>query len=341
MPSTMLHTLAHASTLLGEEAIDKYIIVGERTVRLRFSHISLLEPMFSALAHLEQEQPNTPPDLTISILDCKRLDLARPQITTDLPWRQHGNTDYIESQDLFCESNNYTGALSIYQPSAKIAAYWLHCSEEISIYEQGAPLQKILRWFTSHDGWQLLHAAVLGLNNQGILLAGWPRAGKSTTTLSCLREGFQYITDDKCLVRIEQHQVVAYSLYNAAKLTQESAAWFPDLAAQSHAVDPSNGKRLLFLYPAAKQQLVRQMPVRAIVVPTLRSPRLAPRLTSIAKGEVLRILGPSTVVQFAGGEGTGLHLMAKLVAALPCYALELGPPATNPACIAELINSFS
>ena len=88
--------------------------------------------------------------------------------------------------------------LNLWHTERRIGLYWTLDSDTLPTYEWAAPLRTQLHWLGSHHGLQLTHAAAVGLNGRGLLLAGKGGAGKSTTSLACWNAGWQFVSDDYC-----------------------------------------------------------------------------------------------------------------------------------------------
>lgn len=75
-----------------------------------------------------------------------------------------------------------------------------------------------------------LHAAALVWNGKGILLPGESGDGKSTTGLSLVRRGWDYLSDDTVLLRSEEERIDVYSFRRHFCVDPEATTFFPALA---------------------------------------------------------------------------------------------------------------
>jgi hypothetical protein len=78
--------------------------------------------------------------------------------------------------------------------------YWTEDVAAIPDYEHCAPLRKLLAWWMSSRGHQVVHAAAVGRDDGGVLIAGRGGSGKSTTALACLDSDLRFAGDDCCLL---------------------------------------------------------------------------------------------------------------------------------------------
>ena len=63
-----------------------------------------------------------------------------------------------------------------------------------------APLRCFIHWSARRVGCRLVHAAVVGQGDEGVVIAGGGGAGKSTTTVAGIVDGLTTVGDDYVLV---------------------------------------------------------------------------------------------------------------------------------------------
>ncbi|MDP3209109.1 MAG: glycosyltransferase, partial [Rhodoglobus sp.] len=120
-----------------------------------------------------------------------------------------------------------------------------------------------LGWILELRGRQLVHAAAVATADGAVLIAGSGGSGKSTTALTCLEAGMDFLGDDYFAVSLDPPTV--HSVYATAKIADAehpACRQFPIMPSS-----PDDEKFVLQLYPAAKEQLRRSAPLRAIVTP--------------------------------------------------------------------------
>lgn len=74
-----------------------------------------------------------------------------------------------------------------------------------------------------------LHCACLGLDGQGLLIAGNAGAGKSTLALALLQQGFSFASDEWTYVLAKDGELTLHTLGSPAKLLSDAARFFPAL----------------------------------------------------------------------------------------------------------------
>jgi hypothetical protein len=175
-------------------------------------------------------------------------------------------------------------------------------------------------------GISVVHAGLVGREARGILVGGPGDAGKSTTALACVCAGFAFLSDDHIgLQQLEDGSFLGHSLFSSTRLASAQLERFPLLRPHAMPSDLSaEPKSLVFLSQVLPERLARSMPVCAIALPKIVDAPYC-RLTPASRGEALRALAPSTLLQMAPRPGPeGLQLLARLVKCVPGYWLELG-----------------
>lgn len=325
--------------------------IGPHVVRLRSPDPVVLDTMGAALAHLRCA-PAAAADLTIRLWHGAAHDARdRPPapwrwyarehaagVTPALRFNSHGELTEFRSARIYTAFRLSPHKLRLLDTAADAACYWTEDISRIPEYEYCAPLRKILAWWLSTRGDQIVHAAAVGTPAGGVLLAGRSGAGKSTTALACLGTPLRYAGDDCCVITPGDPPRVA-SLYNSAKLkTTADLARFPALRAAVHNVTRRDDeKAFMFLHRHRPDWLADGFPVRAVLVPQVTG-CAAPRLRRASPAAGLAALAPSTLRLFPGLERDATRRMADLVARVPVYRLEVGPDLRGiPAAIAALL----
>jgi hypothetical protein len=131
----------------------------------------------------------------------------------------------------------------------------------------------------------------------------------------------------------------AHSIYCSAKIAEGAladGALGLDAPADPDALISEN-KRVLWLDDLYPRQLARALALRAIVVPRLTA-RREPALRPVSRAEALRALVPPTLFMLPGVGRRSYQRLVAVTAALPTFALELGPDhAQNVAALRALI----
>lgn len=203
-------------------------------------------------------------------------------------------------------------------------------------WESCGPLRAFLHWSYDAMGMRLAHAAALGMEGRGVLLAGSGGSGKSGTTLAGITHGMQSAGDDYVLLdRGPTRQ--AHAVFS--KMKQD----VPGL--RRAGLRPSqlgggkvNWQNKIEFDPTDihRDALAERMEIVAIMLPTIAH---RPRTTiePARPAEAMLALAPSGLFQMPGCAASGVRFFSKLVRELPAYHLFLSE---DPAEITDTINRF-
>jgi hypothetical protein len=283
-----------------------------------------------------------PPALTIDILAGAACGIPRPRLAWRLAdfgpkqivpgWSDRDCTTYLLRSE---------GGVAIASWADRRAVIWLPSAEAVPWYERAAPFRALFDTLATRLDMTTLHAAVIGRSGAGVLLAGRGGAGKSTLALACVGHGFDYVSDDYCLLSLHP-EPRAYNLYNTAKWKKDAVVvpeWLTRVVPD--ALDRDQQKNILRLDVARPHQLADMLTLRAIVLPAATESAQAV-LESIPPQLALRHLAASTLVQSAMDGAGSVELMGRLVRAVPAFRLSMPrDPDRSVAAIASLLADVS
>ncbi len=89
-----------------------------------------------------------------------------------------------------------------------------------------APLMEMLK----HRGFYGLHAAALTKEGTGYLFTGDTGSGKTTTALGLIKQGFQYLADDKVLLREEDNGIATLAFTRRFNIDPDISRQYPELS---------------------------------------------------------------------------------------------------------------
>jgi hypothetical protein len=213
--------------------------------------------------------------------------------------------------------------LSMLDRERNMALMWVRDAANIPYWVRGSPLRTILHWWMAGHGRQLLHSAAVALSPGGVLITGKSGSGKSTTALSCLEAGYEYIGDDYVIVRggLDPY---AYSMYNTVKLVPERLESFPHLA--KYIDNPqrlASEKALIFFSEPASIRVASGAPLKAIIVPQVTG-RRDTALRKASAAAAIAAMAPSTIFAHPRAGEAEFHFIAALARTLPTYILDCG-----------------
>lgn len=312
--------------------IARLLNVGGHKVRLEFAGGGLFEAMFRPFAHLETSGE---PEITISCWDSE---------TTGVPLPATVNCGEVATQSLPALQRDLPRRWALTRPDPGLSAYsrddsrgiyWWPAASELTYGDLAGGLRAIINWSMADRGLHFLHTAAVAQAGVAALIVGQSGSGKSSTALTCLLDGLDYLGDDHCLVDPAGTPTV-HAVYAAAKLHTGQLRRFPEL--EAHLVNPDRDpteKGVAILYPHFAKQLPLHLPVAALLVPVIGE-ALVSRIEPLSRGAALLALAPSTLLQMAAADRSGLGPMGELVRKVPCYRIVLGSDRSSIA--AEIAN---
>lgn len=304
------------------ETLDRYYEIGNATIRLRFVGRELIPLVNPALEHLAS--PKRDADLTVWILDSASTGVSMPPA----PWRMQ---DVTRRGDIPAFTNNRIATvlqpdatlLSLLDVERRIAIYWIRDARDMPLYERAAPLLRIIHWWQRSRGLQVVHGAAVGTPSGGVLLAGKSGSGKSTTALACVHAGLGYVADDYCLLGAQPVPTV-FSLYNSAKTHAHDLDRLPFVAPfVSNAEHLATEKALYFFQRHLPDRLLREFPLRAILIPRVTGARET-ILSAAPPSAGVVSLAPSTLSQLPGSNRETIEIIAAVCRLVPVFYLQLG-----------------
>jgi hypothetical protein len=223
-----------------------------------------------------------------------------------------------------------------YDRAAALGVQALPTHLGIPPWELGSPLRLFLHWVYAAAGMRLTHAATLGLNGRGALIAGPSGSGKSGTTLAGLLNGLDSVGDDYVLVE-DGPSLMAHSVFAMLKQDLEgfrrAGVAIPELDA---AEVNWRGKIELDAAKLCARGLARRMEVHALLLPEIARTRRT-ELVRIASHEAALALAPTAVFQLPGDATNGFRFFADIARRLPAFRVKLSE---DPVEISETIGSF-
>lgn len=242
------------------------------------------------------------------------------------PWsideyQQHDLPAHLSDGAVLAKFDFENNSLSIFDRDRKIGIYWCQEVSSLSVWTYGAPLRNLFTWALLDQQIYLIHAAGVSTEGNGYLISGYSGAGKSTTTMACMADGFTTVGDDYCALSLKDG-IKAYSLYGFAKVVLGSiGASLIDLSITKR--ERSDNKVHV---PLGKNQ-VREIKIDAVVLPKVSAKTGSPVL--ISPGAALIRFAPSTIFQNALLSQHMLKAMGGLLSKVPTYLLEVGPDISN------------
>jgi|RhiMetdeSRZDD1v2_1073273.scaffolds.fasta_scaffold45961_1 HPr Serine kinase C-terminal domain len=302
-----------------------------RTARLRVAGDGLAQKIADAFRHLLERENPSGADLTIDLWDASDTSVPCPVSQEPVEPRQLSSNSYVEfGLILGSLADRFVGA-----QRPQVVAWLDRCErhlvgcvarhDQLSLYDRGKPLHFPLLLWHHDQGAEVIHAALISKNGEGVLLAGKGGAGKSTAALACLEAGFHYLGDDYIGLEACDHGTfVGHSLYSVTWFMADHLTRFPRLI--PHAIYPERPEQEKTLVPLSQifpGRLVSSARIHALVLPRVTGNSSA-RIRPASKGDALFALAPSSILLRPSSGARTLDKLARLAEQVPCYWLELG-----------------
>lgn len=215
---------------------------------------------------------------------------------------------------------------------------WRADGHRLSIEERSKPIPLLLRIWYYDRNIDIVHAGLVARGDHGVLIGGHAGSGKSTTALTCLANGFDYLGDDEVGLEWKGGAYVGHSVYGSARLQRGPFNLFcrdgqPELTAGKS----SDEKPLHFAVDLAPQRLRTNVRVCSVALPHITSNRRS-HVRRVSAGEALLRLGATSLFNALGLGERVFERLHNLVESVPCYSLELGRDAASTVrCVEQIL----
>ena len=315
---------AHGAAAARLGAISRRYRFGPGAFRLVATGGALADGLGATFAHLRLADDG-PAELEIRCWDPPASGVTVPPP----PWQAEA---FLSKGGLhFVDTPRYAFAFSIgadtftvHDRARNLAVFWARGGmDAIPYWERSFPFRTNFHWASASGPLQPCHAGAVGGPGGGVLVTGVSGAGKTTTTIACLEGGLRYAGDDYVLVDTGPRPTV-YSLYNAAKFTDDSLARFPRLArAVWNPVRAPEHKALVYGIDNFPASLIEAMPIRALLLPRVTGGRET-TLHPIAASQAIRAIAPTTIAHLPSHEHGTLAKLTRLCRSVPCFEIAAG-----------------
>lgn len=300
------------------------LLVGGRRVRVRIAGEELAARTLPALAHLRSASDGRP-DATLVAWDGEATGVGLDLPETPEPEPGDAAEPFVVTRapDLRVVFQPLRGLLTAQAPPEPRATVFVRDARELAWFEAAMPYRIAWSWLLGGERRHVLHAGAVAVEDGAALLVGRGGSGKSTTAVQCLLAGLGYLGDDLVLLDCDAEPWV-HSLFSTAKLAARSFELLPALGSpDTRPLVPGQDKIVVQLAETSGDLLRRSAPVRAVICPRVVGSGPS-RLVRVSAAHGLRALAPSTVMLVQHEEAAAVAAIARLVAAVPTYALELG-----------------
>jgi len=171
----------------------------------------------------------------------------------------------------------------------------------------------------------LIHAAALARDGKGVLIPGFTGSGKTTLSIALLREGFQFLGDDRTFIKKEADGLKLLAFPDELDVTEETISSFPemkDLPEDAFKIGPRKKKFWVDrVYPGS---MVNRSVPKILLFPNIVQKKNS-QLDPLSKAQAVERLLPHSLLVFDGEIAEKhFHLLCHLVEKMDCYRLDFG-----------------
>ena len=168
----------------------------------------------------------------------------------------------------------------------------------------------------------LAHAASVGIDNKGVLICAKGGSGKSTLAVSCLINGFQYVSDDYLILNKEKNILYSYPIYSMITLSPQIYNKLTNLKSKFMYNNYNNTKYTLDI-SEYDENFVKKLPIKTILFPVI-SNTLNPYIEKTSKAKAITQFVYSTAKQMDQHLNKEyIKTLTSLVKDLDCYQINL------------------
>jgi hypothetical protein len=183
-----------------------------------------------------------------------------------------------------------------------------------------------------------LHAAGLSLGGRGVLVAGSSGAGKSTLSVTLVRAGFDFLSDDTVFLAPAADGLWVHGFPDEVDVTQATVSMFPELGHLADQPLRPGRDKLGFRV----EDVFGVTPLRGCRPVVLLFPRVVPgsepEVEALTGSEALLELTPNVLLTEPVATQSHLDVLAELVRTVPSHSLRLGADAAATAeCVTKLV----
>ena len=313
------------SAAFGEAAkrhcAELQVRVAGHSVLFRIAGVAWSEIVVAAMGHLAEVGQQTP-ELIVELWDVHGTGVAPPaavQFEDDTPpilMRMSEDGTYIGEE-------RHHGMTWLDRARNRIVGYTLDTGR-LNLDERARPVHKLLSAWLEERGVQFVHSGLIAHAERGVLFVGSGGAGKSTSSICCLRAGMGYLGDDFIALGSDQGGFVGHGLYASCLLNVHHIKRFPDLLPLAHAPNHAEEEKyVLYLTEAFPSSLRACATVDALMLPRVVDADVT-TYRRASKAETLLAIAPTSVMLLPRPNRDAFQRLARLVDTTPSFWLELG-----------------
>ncbi|MGA2565116.1 MAG: hypothetical protein ABSF96_16335 [Steroidobacteraceae bacterium] len=292
-------------------------------VRIRVVGDSWAQIVAASMGHLRRDDAAvTAPALTVDVWDAAETGVAAP------PRAVSGASTppiLMKTSDDGCfVGEERPHGITWLDVAANRIIGVTHAVNRLNLDERARPFHKMLSAWLEERGVQFVHSGLITHAEKGVLFVGNGGAGKSTSSISCLRAGMGYLGDDFLGLSLENEGFIGHGLYASCLLNVQHIKRFPDLQPLGHAPNYDyEQKFVLYLTEAFPASLRKRASIDALVLPRVVDAEVT-TFRPATKAATLMAIAPTSVMLLPRPNRAAFERLTQLVQNTSSYWLELG-----------------
>lgn len=171
----------------------------------------------------------------------------------------------------------------------------------------------------------LMHAATVAVESKGVVIPAYSGSGKTTLALALCRGGFNFLSDDRSILRLDDGNIEVLAFPEGVDVTEQTISFFPELNNLTPDSFTAGLRKKKFwiedLYPG---RVVNRCIPRLLLFPTVINSNKS-FLEPLSKIEAIGEMLPHSLVVI--GKDTAekhFQVLCRLVESTDCYRVHFG-----------------
>lgn len=227
------------------------------------------------------------------------------------------NIDYFEMIDAKYSKHNpliracaKAGIINAFDQENNIYYYGVKDLHPEEFIKQGHIFVQIFNKIIKSPSANLVHGAVVGLDEQGILFCAKGQKGKSTLAVLAMMQGFDYVADDYLVLEREGDALYSYPIYSIITLSPKMYnELYYDLRGKFVSNNARRDKYVIDV-SAYHQNFRKKYPIKICIFPQIVNDE-KPSIVPCKKDRAIRQLVHSTITQM--GDRSDIEAIKKLI----------------------------
>jgi hypothetical protein len=237
--------------------------------------------------------------------------------------------------------NAEIGIINAYSPDNNIYYYGVRDLSPEEFIKHGHIFVQIFNKIIKTPNSHLVHGAVVGLNNQGILFCAKGQKGKSTLACMALMQDFDYVSDDYLVLEKEGNELYSYPIYSIITLSPRMYNELYDDLRGKFVSNNARKDKYVIDVQAYHNKFRSKYPIKICMFPQITADK-NPSIVPCKKGSAIVQLIYSTINQME--DKHDIKTIQKLISFIKdfdFYQINLSPNIkANVECLREFLGSI-